>query len=114
MRLGGLSYLRASTRTVCCLLIYAPGLIIRFPYAAPFEFCLTRVPMSPCPHDPSRVSREFTFAQELRSDLHFCTIRKRYASTSWPLRTWMSTHLTFSGLNPHNFATATLYKSIWP
>jgi len=41
-----------------------PALVSSFP---------PRVPMSPCPLSPSRVSREFTFAQELRSDLHLCT-----------------------------------------
>ena len=60
----------------------------------------------------SAASHICTFAQEHRSDLHLCTIRKRYASTNSPLRTWISTQRTLPTSNPHNFATAIRYKSI--
>ena len=59
-----------------------PQPTIRSPYAAPFEHCL--FPLSPCHHAhvPPRGFAALTFAQELRSDLHLCTI---LAPASGPL-----------------------------
>ena len=83
--------LKAKLKAACCLRIHALRLIIRSPCAAPFEFCL-----SPC------------------HLAHMPPSQALYASTNSPLRTWISKQRTLPTSNPHNFATAIRYKSIWP
>ena len=51
-----------------------PQPIIRFPFAAPFEPCLFLLPTCHRASMPPRGFAALTFAQELRSDLHLCTV----------------------------------------
>ena len=62
----------------------------------------------------SAVSHFCTFAQAAGRFAPLHNPQARQHSTSWPSLTCTSTHLTFPASIPHNFATATLYKSIWP
>ena len=110
-RLSVISQLAQRETGINASVIY-PQLIIRFPYAAPFErsaSCLevgmtgpvilgragrTPLPLMPPANYPvsglplSAVSHFCTFAQELRSDLHLCTVSLLTLSTcqlvNWP------------------------------